>query len=63
MVILEKVWNIIKNKFNSELTYCKKYLKAKKKRNRKEGFQCLYAPVILIDSIYRKDENYYSKVF
>ena len=26
-------------------------------------FQCLYAPIILIDSIYRKDENYYPKVF
>ena len=24
--------------------------------------QCLYAPVILIDSIYIKDEKYYSKV-
>ena len=35
MVILEKVWNIIKNKFNSELTYCKKYLKAKKKKKQK----------------------------
>ena len=28
----------------------------------KEGFQCFYAPVILIDSIYRKDEKYYLKV-
>lgn len=28
-----------------------------------EGFQCLYAPLILNDSIYRKDENYYTKVF
>ena len=24
--------------------------------------QCLYAPVILIDSIYKKDEKYYPKV-
>ena len=31
--------------------------------NTKRGFQCLYAPVILIDSVYRKDETYYSKVF
>ena len=29
----------------------------------KGGFQCLYAPIILIDLIYRKDENYYRKVF
>ena len=35
----------------------------KKKVNTKWGFQYLYAPVILIDSIYRKDENYYPKVF
>ena len=27
------------------------------------GFQCLYAPLILIDSIYRKIENHYPKVF
>ena len=26
-------------------------------------FQCLYEPLILIDSIYRKDEYYYPKVF
>ena len=26
-------------------------------------FQCLYAPIILVDSIYRKYENYYPKVF
>ena len=37
MVILEKVRNIIKNKFNSELTYCKKYLKAKKKETEKKA--------------------------
>ena len=49
MEILEKVNNIIKNKFNSELTYSKKYLKAEKRINTKGGFQCLYAPIILID--------------
>ena len=26
-------------------------------------FQCLYEPLILIDSIYRKGEYYYPKVF
>ena len=30
--------------------------------NTKGGFQCLYAPVMLVDLIYRKDENYYPKV-
>ena len=35
----------------------------KEKVNTKWSFQYLYAPVILIDSIYRKDENYYPKVF
>ena len=32
MEILEKVSHIIKTKFNSELIYCKKYLKAEKKK-------------------------------
>ena len=34
-----------------------------KKINPKRGFQGLYAPVILVDSIYRKNEDYYPKVF
>ena len=42
MEILKKVRNIIKNKFNSELIYSKKYLNAEKKINTKGGFQCLY---------------------
>ena len=58
-----QVRNIIKNKFNSKLIYSKKYLKAEKKINAKGGFQCLHTPVMLIDSIYRKDENFYPKVF
>ena len=33
-----------------------------KKLSTKRGFQCLNAPIILIDSIYRKQENYYPKV-
>ena len=53
MKIWEKVSNVIKSKF----------LKAKKKFNIKESFQCFYIPVILIDSNYRKDENYYPKMF
>ena len=61
MEILEKVRNIIKNKFNSELVYSKKYLKAGKKH--KKRLQYLYAPITLINSIYRKDGNYYPEVF
>ena len=55
--------NIIKRKFNSELVYNKKYIKAGNKINTKESFQCIYIPVILIDLVYRKDENYYPIVF
>ena len=63
METLEKVRNIITDKFNSELIYSKKISKNWKKINTIGSFQCLYALVILIDSIYRKDENYYPKVF
>ena len=31
--------------------------------NTKDSFQCFYITVILINSAYRKDENYYPKVF
>ena len=31
--------------------------------NTKESFQCFYIRVILIDSVYRKDKNYYLQVF
>ena len=37
MKILEKVRNIIKNKFNSKLIYSEKYLKAEKKKPQKEA--------------------------
>ena len=54
----------MKKKFNSELIYNKKQLKAEKKSyngkaNTKESSQYIYISVILIDSIYIKDENYY----
>ena len=62
MKIWEKVSIIIK-KINSKLIYNKKYLKAEKKFNIKESFQCFYIPVILIDSVYRKDGIDYSIVF
>ena len=57
----KKVSNIIKNKFNSKLICSEKYLKAEKNKS-KQGFQCSYAPVILIDLIYREYENYCPKV-
>ena len=65
--IWEKVNKIIKE-IISELIYSKKYLIPKKTFNTKESFQFFYrkvmlVPVILIDSVYRKDENYYPKVF
>ena len=62
MIIWEKVRNIIK-KINSGLIINKKYLKAEKRSNTKDGFQCLYIPVILFDPVYKKDGNYYPKVF
>ena len=56
--ILENVSDIIKKKISSKLVCNKKY----QKMNPKEDFQCFYARVILIYSIYRKNENYYPKV-
>ena len=47
----------------TEFIYNEKYLEFSKKFNTKESFQCFYIPVILIDSVYRKDENYYPKAF
>ena len=29
----------------------------------KEGYQCIFLSVILIDSVYRKNEDYYPRVF
>ena len=66
MEIPGKVSSIIKKKFNIELIYSEKDLKVetkiKIKINIKGGFQCLYTPINLIDSVFRKDENYYPKV-
>ena len=60
--ICEKV-NSITKKVNSALIQNKKYLKGEKRCNTKESFQCFYVPVILFDSVYRKDGKYYPKVF
>ena len=62
MEVSEKVRNIIKNKFNSELIYNQKYLKSEK-ISTKWGFQYLYKPLVLIDLVYRKDKKYYLRVF
>ena len=45
MTIYEKVSNII-NELNSKLIYNKKHLKAEKRFNTKETFQCFYTPVL-----------------
>ena len=67
IIISEKVSNIIKKEFNSELVYKKKQKKTKKKKNLKVEKNYLnkafYISVIVIDSVYRKDENYYLKMF
>ena len=42
--------------------YNKFYLKSEIRFNTIESFQRLYTPVILTDSVYRKNRNYYSKV-
>ena len=54
MTVWEKVSNTIKTNLNSELICNKKCPKAEKRFSRKESF---YIPVILFDSVYRKDEN------
>ena len=72
----KKVNNTINEEFDSELVYNEKYLKAKIKsyngkintnfhNNKipKEDFQCICLSVILIDSIFRKGNNYYPQVF
>ena len=68
----EKGSNSIRKKFNTEAVHNKKYLKTKIKSYKgkinttfynnkipKEGSQCICLLVILIDSVYRKDKNYY----
>ena len=62
MKIWEKVSNIIK-KINIQSIYNKKYLQLEKKFTTRESSQCFYIPVLLIDSVYRKDESYYPEEF
>ena len=74
--IWKKVSNIIKKEFDSKPVYNEKYIKTKikscnEKLNTnfhnneipKEGSQCICLSVILIDSVYKKDKNYYPQVF
>ena len=74
--IWEKVKNSIKKEFDCEPVYNEKYLKAKIKfyngkintnfhNNKipKEGSQCIYLSVYLIDSVFRAGKNYYLQVF
>ena len=72
--IWTKVSNIIKKEFDN--VYNKKYIKTKIKsyngkvntsfhnnKISKEGSQCICLSVILIDSVYKKNKNYYPQVF
>ena len=59
----QTLFHITKNKFNSELVHNKKYLKAEKNFNIKKSFQCFYISVILIGSVYRKDDAIILKFF
>ena len=63
MKVPEKVWNIIKNKFNSKLTYSKKYLKAEKnkRKRRLSMFICISnidSLLILMKNIMMKNDLY-----
>ena len=70
-----KVRNSIKKEFDSEPVCDEKYLRTKIKsyngkvntnfqnnKTLKEGSQCIFESVILIDSVYRKDKSYYPQV-
>ena len=70
--IWEKVSSRIKKGFDSESVYIETYLKTKirsyngninknfhNNKISKEGSLCIYILVILIDSGYRRDKNYY----
>ena len=58
-----KFGNDNNKKINSELIYNKKYLKAEKKSYNEKINTCIYISVILIDSDYIKDKDYYPRMF
>ena len=68
--------NGIKKRFDSEPVYIKKYLKIKLKfysrkintnfqnsKIPKKGSQCIFLSVILINSLFKIDKNYYPQVY
>ena len=72
MKFRKEVSNIIKNEFENKPVYNEKYLKTKIKfynekidtnfhNNKipKDDPQCICISVILVDSVYRKDKDYY----
>ena len=73
MKLVKKISNVIMKKFN-RILYTMKISKTKPyngkininfrhKKIPKEGSQYICVSVILIDSVYRKDKNYYCQVF
>ena len=74
--VWEKVRNSIKNEFDTGPVFNEKCLRSKVKyfkgkininfhnnKMLKEDSKCICLTVILIDSVYRKDNNYYPQVF
>ena len=70
--IRKKVGSIIKKEFYSKLKYLKTKIKSYNRKintnfhnNKipKQDSQCICLPVILIDSVYRKDKDYYPQMF
>ena len=67
--IWETVTNIIYKEFDSNPIYNEKYIKTKIKVYNKKvntnfhGLECVCLPIILLDSVYKKDNKYYPLVF
>ena len=62
--IWDKVSNIIDEEFDSKPVYNGKIKKNfHNNKVKKEGSQCLCLSVILIDSVYKKEKDYYHQVF
>ena len=60
--IWKKVSNILKKEFYSKAVYNEKYIKTKIKYYNGK-IDTNFLSVILIDSVYKKDKNYYPQVF
>ena len=69
--IWEKAGNIIKQEFDSNHAYNKKYIKTEIKSSKnfhknevpKECCECICLSIIWLDSVYRRDKNYYPQGF